>query len=76
MRIKRIMQDGDVYEVTKEPNFIEKFLGLGEIVERYKDIGEHYKLFSGTRVYVNQLGKKLGPTHKMTETLECWRRRF
>lgn len=76
MKIKQIIQDGDIFEVTKEPTFFERMVGLVKRVERYKDTGSTYHYFESTRAYVNEKGELLGATHKMTQVLECWRRRF
>ena len=76
MKIKKIVQDGDMFEVTKEPTFFERMVGLVKRTERYKDTGRTYHYFEGTRAYINEKGELLGATHKMTKVLECWRRRF
>ncbi len=76
MKIKQIVQNGDIFEVTKEPTFFERMVGFSKRTERYKDTGDTYRYFESTRAYINEKGELLGATHKMTKALECWRRMF
>jgi hypothetical protein len=76
MKIVQIVQNGNIFEVTKKPTFFERMIGLVERVERYKDIGAVYHYFGDIRAYITEDGEVLGPFHKMTKVLECWRRRF
>jgi hypothetical protein len=76
MKITNITQQDNIYEVTKEPNIIEKIFGFKTRIDKYKYIGRTYQSIPSIRVYVNQNGKILGPVHRMTDALENWRRRF
>jgi hypothetical protein len=78
MKITKIEKDKDkynIYCVTLAPNFIEKFFGVKERVEKFKDTGSEYWSGGGI-VYVNQDGEHLGNGSSIGEAIDKWRRRF
>ncbi|MCG8805897.1 hypothetical protein G1K75_09535 [Tenacibaculum finnmarkense] len=76
MKIVEIRQNGNIFEVDKEPSFLGKLVGLVKRTDKYKDTGFMYEYFENTRAYVTQDGEILGASHSMTKVLENWRRRF
>lgn len=79
MIISKIEKEGNIYLVTREPNFIERVFGVKPRVDKYKDTGNTYT-FGGGHVYVdqkgNELGNGLGYGSDTREVIDCWRRRF
>ena len=79
MKITKIENEGNIYLVTREPNFIERLFGIKKRVDKYKSTGGSYT-FGGGRVYVDQKGRELGNTlgygSDTREAIDCWRRSF
>jgi len=76
MKITEIIENGNIFIITKTPNFIERLFGIKVKKKEYKDTGDVYHYFPNIHVYVNKSGKILGPAHKITKKLENYRRSF
>jgi hypothetical protein len=63
------------YLVTLTPNLIERFFGIKERVEKYKDTDSTY-LSGGGNIYVNQEGYKTRNGSYIGESIDRWRRKF
>ena len=79
MKIIKIESSGDIYKVTKTPNFIERLLGKKERVDKYRATGRTYSC-GGGYVYVDQTGKQLGNIDgwgsDIREAIDRWRNSF
>ena len=64
-----------IYEVSFEPNFIEKLFGIKPKTKRYKDTGSEY-LFGSATVYVDQTGKKLSNGNRIGTKIDQFRNSF
>ena len=74
--ITKIQQDGRIYIVTSEPNFVERLFGFKTKINKYKDTGSVYN-FGGGHEYVNEKGESMGNTMSpIREALDNWRRKF
>ena len=79
MKITKIENEGDIYSVTRMPNFIERLFGVKERIDKYKSTGGTYAL-GGGRTYIDQKGRELGISlgygSDTREAIDCWRRSF
>lgn len=66
----------NIYEVTFKLNIFKRMFGSGTITKEYKDTGNVYDHFSNITVYIDKDGNVLGPFHKVTDALDCFKRRF
>jgi|AntRauTorckE6833_2_1112554.scaffolds.fasta_scaffold00024_68 hypothetical protein len=74
MRIAKIANEGNVYELTRYPNFIERFFGIKTRTDVYEDTGDSYSY--GGRIYVDQKGIKIRNGSEVQQIIEYWRRRL
>ena len=75
MKIKKIERRKDtknIYDVTLEPNWLERLFGIVERIESFKESGYIY-IFGGD-VYVDQTGKELDIHNKIGQAIDQFRR--
>jgi hypothetical protein len=76
MKITEIKQkEYSIYEVSFEPNWLERLFGAKPKVREYKHTGREYT-FGGGRVYVDKTGKELGNGSPIGEAIDRSRRAF
>lgn len=51
MKITKIIQDGNIFEVTKEPNALLRFLGWVPTFNKYRDLNVYYRHHPAVRAY-------------------------
>lgn len=67
--IKRRKGSYSVYEVTFEPNWLEKLFGVKEKTKEYKDTNSTYT-FGGGNVYIDKKGNMLGNNNWIGEAID------
>lgn len=79
MKITKIEKEegrySGTYLVTLTPYLIERFFGIKERVEKYKDTDSTYT-FGGGHIYVNQEGDSTKNGSYIGESIDKWRRKF
>jgi hypothetical protein len=75
MKITNIEEKDNIYMVTFTPNFIERFLGVKEKIEKYRDTGSIYE-FGGGHVYRRQDGSNITNWDSVGDAIDKWRRKW
>ena len=73
--IKRKENTLSVYEVTFQPNWLEKLFGVVEKQKEYRNSGSTYS-FGGGTVYIDKDGNYLSNGSYIGESIDKWRRQF
>jgi hypothetical protein len=69
MKISKIEKKGEIYFVTKKPNFIQRLFGTKEKIERYKCNGEVFYYFNHIKVFYKSTGEAVHWNDKMSKVL-------
>jgi hypothetical protein len=69
MNITKIEKKDGLYFVTKTPNFIERYLGIVETTDRFKDSGDVFHHFPHIKVFYQSNGKVLSWDSEMCNIL-------
>jgi hypothetical protein len=78
MKIIKIEEEAsnyNVYNVTFQPNWLEKIFGVKEKTKQFKDNNNSYT-FGGGHVYLNKKCEELGNGNWIGEAIDKWRRRW
>lgn len=75
MKITKIVQSKEYFNVFLKPNLIERLVGFKNKIEILKDSGRKYLHGEGS-VYIQKDGSFLKNYSKIMKAIDNWRRKF